>query len=63
MASEYEWGLGRFMPIVIIEAPCMTLALGTVTELVTHLSVGASTSESPEYDCLFAGQRWVQLES
>jgi hypothetical protein len=32
-------------------------------ELVTHLSVGLSSGESPQHDSLFAGQGWVQQES
>jgi hypothetical protein len=32
-------------------------------EFVTHLSVGLSSGESPQYDCFFAGQRRVQPES
>jgi hypothetical protein len=33
------------------------------TELVRYLSVGLSSGERPQYECLFAGQRWVQPES
>ncbi len=36
---------------------------GVHEESVTHLSVGLSSDERPKYDCLYAGQRWVQPES
>jgi len=35
---------------------------GVQLELVTHLSVDLSSSQSAQYDRLFACQRWVQPE-